>query len=52
MHLAAQLDAVFEDEKMIRVEGPDGGSREPVGVPIGRVEIEQGAEKMAEGETV
>ncbi len=37
---AAQLDAVFVDLQMQRIEGPDGGpddsSREPVVVPIRR----------------
>ncbi len=35
--LAAQFDAIFEDVQMMWVDGgPDGGSRDPVVVPIRR----------------
>ena len=32
--LAAHLDMIIEDVQMMWVEGPDGGAREPVVMPI------------------
>ncbi len=34
--LAEQLDTFIEDVQMMWIDGPDGGSREPVVVPIKR----------------